>query len=178
MAIIQLRAIEGSYFFNDHYSSHSVFPIIFRSFICGIHPNFVPGFVSPLSAPATVACHTSISLSSAPFTSVSTHHPLLSRSSTSNPAADDTQIALPPPADATRVRRLDSHDSDVTQEAHPTYVAAWVCRHPPFLRSSDLRPTVIGPMSHRFVLVLCDSYVPCPLVVSHLRRSYHVSSTS
>ena len=34
------------------------------------------------------------------------------------------QITLPLPADATRVRHLDSRDSDITQEAHPTYVAA------------------------------------------------------
>ena len=128
----------------------------------------------PLECPATIAHHASILSSSAPFTLVSTHHPLPSRSSTSDPAADDTQIALPLPADATRACCLDSRDSNVTQEAHPTYIAAWVCCHPPFLHLSDLRLTVIRPMSHRFVLVLCDLYVPCPLIIPHLHRSYHV----
>jgi len=107
-----------------------VFPIIFQSFICRIHPNFVPCFVSPLSCyrcmphlHLVVLCplHLGLDLSPSPIQEFHSCR-------TSNPTANDMQIALPPPADATRAHHLNSHDSDVTQEAHPTYIAVWVCR--------------------------------------------------
>jgi len=51
---------------------------------------------------------------------------------TSNPAADNTRIAYPLPADATRARHLDSRHSNVTRCAphriFTLYVAARVCR--------------------------------------------------
>ena len=129
MAIFWLSATKGSYFFNGHYSSHSVFPIIFWSFICEIHPNFVPCFVSPLSCHCCMPClhliilcplHLGLDLSPS---SIQEFHPCC----TSNPTANDMQIALPLPANATRACHLNSHDSNVIQEAHPTYIAAWVC---------------------------------------------------
>jgi len=129
MAIFQLRATEGSYFFNGHYLLHSVFPIIFQSFICGIHPNFVPCFVSPLSCHHCMPClhlivlcplHLSLNLSPSP---IQEFHSCC----TSNPTASDTQIALPLLADATRAYHLNSSDSNITQEAYPTYIAVWVC---------------------------------------------------
>ena len=155
-----------------------MFPIIFQSFICGIHPNFVPCFVSPLSAP----CHHCmpclhlivlrplyLGLNSSP-SSIQEFHSC----HTSNPAADDMQIALPPLADATRVHCLNSHNSDVTQEAHLTYVAVWVCHHhlflctPPPTNGNQANEPPFHPCSLRFVCSL-PSCCPSPSqIVSRL----------
>jgi len=75
---------------------------------------------------------------------------------TSNPAANNTQIAYPSPADATRVCCLNSRHSNVTRCAphhiFTLYIAVWVCHQQTSLPSS---------------LFFCNLYVPHPLAVPH-----------
>jgi len=117
-----------------HHILHS--PLCFRVSFVEIWSNFVlcfatipPPFHMPMqhvstSVLATVTClHLDVlhlGLDSSP-SHIHSHH-------TSNPAANDMWITLPPLANATRACRLDSHDSIVTQDAHLTYITTWVCR--------------------------------------------------
>jgi len=120
MVIFQLRSIKGSYYLNGHYLLHSVFPIIFWSFICGIHPNLV--LCPPSTCDTSAPCHhhmPHLHLCHPPPPSPQFYLVALSKSSTcrtSNPTANDTRIALPLLADATRAHHLNSCDSNVTHK--------------------------------------------------------------
>jgi len=172
MVIFQLRSIKGSYYLNGHYSLHSVFPIIFWSFICGIHPNLVlrPPSTRDTSAP----CHhhmPRLHLCRPPPPSPRFRLVALSKSSTcrtSNPTANDTQIALPLPADATRARHLNSCDSNVTHKTHtpPTLLHGSVAgRLPLFFDCIRRQPTTDdGNRANEscFILVLLRFVRPRP----------------
>ena len=133
MVIFQLRSIKGSFYLMAiiHCILHS--PLCFR--VSFVQSNFVlcfttipPPFYTPTrhvsaSVLATVTCLHLVVLHLGLDSSPSHIHSCC----TSNPAADNMWITIPPPADATRACCLDSHDSIVTQDAHPTYIAAWVC---------------------------------------------------
>jgi len=128
MVIFQLRSVKGSFYLMAiiHCILHS--PLCFGVSFVEIQSNFVlcfatipPPFHTPMqhvsaSVLATVAyLHLVIlhlGLDSSPSHIYSYH--------TSNPAADNMWITISPLANATRAHHLDSHNSIVTQDAHPT----------------------------------------------------------
>jgi len=136
MVIFQLRSVKGSFYLMAIIRRILHSPLCFGVSFVEIRSNFVLCFATIPPPFHTPTRHVSASVLAtvARLHLVVLHLGLDSSPShihsrrISNPAADDMWINLPPPADATRARRLDSHDSIVTQDAHPTYIAAWVCR--------------------------------------------------
>jgi len=125
---------------------------------------------------ATITRHASISSSSAPFTSVSPCCPLTSKSS--KPYCQRHADPLLPLANATRARRLNSRDSNITHKmcTPPTLPCGSVAgRLALFFACIRLRPTTDdGNRANEpcFVLVLLRFVCPCPsLAIPHLRRS-------